>query len=57
MMGRTLRWAVGMTAFGIIVAVCVYAATGSVGWALVGLLMAGVAANIVVGPAQRDRRP
>jgi len=56
-MGRTLRWAVGMTACGIIVAVCVYAATGSVGWALVGLLIAGVAANMVAGPAQRDRRP
>ena len=56
-MSRTLRWAVGMTAFGIVVAVCVYAATGSVGWTLVGLLSAGVVGNMLVGPAARDRRP
>ena len=56
-MGRNVRWAVGMTAFGLVVAACVYAATGSVGWALVGLLIAGVAANIAAGSAARDRRP
>ena len=56
-MSRTLRWAAGMTAFGIIVALCVYAATGSVGWTLVGLLLAGVVGNMVARPAARERRP
>jgi len=52
-MGRTLRWAVGMTAFGIVVAFCVYAVTASIGWALVGLLVAGVVGNMIVHPAAR----
>ena len=56
-MGRTLRWSVGMTAFGLIVAVCVYTATSSLGWALVGLLIAGVVGNMLAGPAARNRRP
>ena len=55
-MGRTLRWAIGMTAFGITIAMCVYAATGSAGWALVGLLSAGVVGNMIARPAARDRR-
>ena len=56
-MSRTLRWAVAMTAFGIVVAVCVYAATGSLGWTLVGLLLAGVIGNMVAGPAAAERKP
>ena len=56
-MGHTLRWTVGMTVFGLIIAVCVYTATGSIGWALVGLLIAGVVANMLAGPAARNRKP
>lgn len=57
MMGRTLRWTVGMTVFGLIVVGCVYTATASTGWALVGLLMAGVVGNMLAGPAARNRKP
>ena len=55
-MRRTFRWAVGMTVFGLIVAVCVSLVTGSLGWTLVGLLAAGFAANMVAHPAAKDGR-
>lgn len=56
-MSRTLKWTVGMTAFGIIVSVCVYAATASFGWAAVGLLLAGVVGNVAAGSTAMQRRP
>ena len=55
-MGRTFRWAVGMTVFGLIVVVCVYIVTGSLGWTLVELLAAGFAANLVAHPAAKEGR-
>jgi hypothetical protein len=53
-MRSRVRWAVGMTAFGFVVALAVYAATGSVLWTLVGLFGAGVVANIVARPVARS---
>lgn len=52
-MGYELRWALWMTAFGIIVALAVYVVTQSVGWAIVGLLAAGIVVNILVHPGLR----
>jgi len=43
-----------MTAFGMIVAFGVYAVTGSVLWALVGLFAAGVIGNMVAHPRPRS---
>ncbi|HVA75427.1 MAG TPA: hypothetical protein VNF71_12785 [Acidimicrobiales bacterium] len=45
-----------MTGFGLIIAVCVYTATDSIGRALVGLLIAGVVGNMLPGPVARNRR-
>jgi hypothetical protein len=56
MMTRTLRWALAMTAWGIVVAVGVYAVTGNLGWAVVGLLLAGAVGNVVARPAARERK-
>lgn len=45
-----LRWALGMTLFGLAVAALVFVATDSVWWAIVGLLVAGPVATAVVRP-------
>jgi hypothetical protein len=52
-MSHRVRWAVGMTVLGVVVAVCVDAVTGSIGWAFVALLAAGMVANLVARPAPR----
>lgn len=46
------KWTIGMTAFGLLVAVVVLLLTDSVGWAVVGLLGAGVVANSLVHPGR-----
>ncbi len=46
-MSHRLKWATGMTLFGVVVAVAVLAETGSLWWALVGLLAAGIAGNML----------
>ncbi len=43
-MSHTLKWLVGTTVFGVVAAVAVHAEAGSLWWALVGLLVAGIAA-------------
>jgi hypothetical protein len=52
-MSDGLRWTILMTAFGIVTSIVVFLLTGSVGWAIVGLLGAGVVANAVLRPARR----
>jgi outer membrane lipoprotein SlyB len=53
-MRSRVRWALGMTAFGVVVALAVYAVTGSVLWTLAGLFAAGVVGNIVARPVARS---
>jgi hypothetical protein len=48
------RWSIVMTILGLVTALTVFAATGSVGWALVGLLGSGMVANALVHP-RRER--
>ena len=40
-----MRWTIGMTAFGVAVAVAVYLFTGSIGGAIVGIFASGMVAN------------
>jgi hypothetical protein len=49
-MSFKLKWTLGLTAFGVATAVVVYVLTGSVVWALIGLLAAGIVVNAVVHP-------
>lgn len=56
-MHRRLRWAAGMTVFALVVAACVGALTGSLGWVFVGLLAAGVVANVIARPARTSTEP
>jgi hypothetical protein len=44
-MSYRIRWTVLMTMLGVVTAVVVFAWTDSVGWAIVGLVAAGVVAN------------
>jgi hypothetical protein len=51
-----MRWTIGMTAFGVVVAVVLYLITESIGWAIVGLFASGIVANAVLAPRNaRDR--
>jgi hypothetical protein len=52
-MSFAMRWSIAMTVFGLIVAGVVWFVTGSIGWAAVGLLGAGVVANALVHPQRR----
>ena len=49
-----MRWTIGMTVFGAVVAVVVYLFTASIGWAIVGLFASGMVANVVL--ASRNAR-
>jgi hypothetical protein len=49
-MGYRTRWTILMTAFGVATALVVFVITGSVLWAIVGLLGSGIVANAVLGP-------
>jgi hypothetical protein len=44
------RWSIVMTILGLVTALTAFAATGSVGWALVGLLGSGMVTNAFVHP-------
>jgi hypothetical protein len=46
-MSRNVRWAIWMTAFGLLTAAIVYVATESVLWSIVALFGAGVVGNAV----------
>lgn len=46
-MSRNVRWAIGMTAFGLLTATIVYVATESVLWSIVALFGAGIVGNAV----------
>jgi hypothetical protein len=50
-----VRWSIAMTALGLSVALLVYVATGSWGWALVGLVGAGVIVNSAVSARAAGR--
>jgi hypothetical protein len=55
-----MRWTIGMTVFGVVVAVAVYLFTESIGWAIVGLFASGMVANAVLTPRNgrnRSRKP
>jgi len=47
-MSHRSRWAIAMTVLGLVAALAVFAATGSAGWALVGLLSSSLVANALV---------
>ncbi|MGQ0616126.1 MAG: hypothetical protein ACT4PW_03910 [Acidimicrobiia bacterium] len=49
-MTDTAKWSIAMTLFGLATAHIVFAATGSVGWALVGLLGSDMVANALAHP-------
>ena len=53
---RTAVYALAMTVVGITALVVTYLVTGSVWWALLALLLAGPAAQILVRPRARPRR-
>ena len=57
-MSYKVRWSIAMTSLGLTVALLVYVTTSSVGWALVGLIAAGVVVNSAVSAraAGRDER-
>ena len=51
-----MRWTIGMTAFGVAVAVAVYLFTESIGWAIVGIFASGMVANAALASRNvRDR--
>ena len=51
-----MRWTIGMTAFGVAVAVAVYLFSGSIGWAIVGIFASGIVANAALASRNlRDR--
>jgi hypothetical protein len=52
-MSYTAKWSLLMTGFGLATAAIVFALTGSVGWAIVGLLASGAVANAVLHPRTR----
>ncbi len=51
-----MRWTIGMTVFGVAVAVAVYLVTQSIGWAIVGVLASGMVANAVLAPRNARNR-
>jgi hypothetical protein len=53
-MSRIVRWSVWMSLGGMATAAIVYVATGSVGWAIVGLVGSGIVFNAVARPGQRS---
>ena len=51
-----MHWTIGMTAFGVAVAVAVYLFTGSIGWTIVGIFASGMVANAALSSREvRDR--
>jgi hypothetical protein len=51
-MSFTVKWTIVLTLLGLATMLAVYGATGSFGWAAIGLLAVGTAANTVAHPRQ-----